>query len=72
MGTYNICYWSNEEKAWNDIEASHDPEEASEFYYGDYKVTAYEKTDTQLTIRYKYDGKLRKLSKKQALRCLKH
>lgn len=73
MSSYNICYWAaSQESAWNDIYANHDPDEADEFYYGDNKVTAYEKTDTHLTIRYSYDSKLRKLSKRQALNCLKH
>ena len=64
MSKYNICYWSTPQDAWNSIK----PEE--EYYYGDNLISIVDKTDTQVTIEYKYDGRTRKLSKKQALRCL--
>lgn len=63
MSKYNICYWCGEEKAWNDINID------EQYYYGDNLITIIAKTDSQITMQY-YDGHIRRLSKKQALRCL--
>ena len=65
MSSYNICYWTTPEKAWNDLDVD------QEYLYGDNRVVVTEKRDNQITIEY-YDGHIRRLSKKQALRCLRH
>lgn len=65
MSSYNICYWTTPERAWNDLDVD------QEYLYGDNKVVVTEKRDNQITIEY-YDGRVRRLSKKQALRCLRH
>ena len=65
MSSYNICYWTTPEKAWNDLDVD------QEYLYGDNRVVVTEKRDNQITIEY-HDGHIRRLSKKQALRCLRH
>jgi len=65
MGKYNICYWCGEEKAWEEIDID------DHYYYGDNLVTIVAKNSSQITIQY-HDGHTRRLSKKQALRCLQH
>ena len=65
MGTYNICYWSTPEKAWNELDVD------QEYICGDYRVTVVDKKDNHIIIKYKSDGHTRRLSKNQALSWLK-